>query len=741
MDALRKKSLDYALIIVILVSAFMNLFLLNQAGSNDFYTVAVKSMMKNFHNFFFASFDPAGFITVDKPPVALWLQVLSAKVFGFSHFSVLLPEAIAAVISTALVYGMMKKKAGKLAAFISGSAMATTPIFVAVSRTNNVDSILILTLVLAAWSLLRAEASGKLRWLIGSVILVGIGFNVKMLEAFMILPAIYIFYWIAIKISWKRRLIHLGLATVVLAVVSLSWSVVVDSIPASDRPYVGSSQTNSELELAFGYNGLSRLTGQQGGGGHSGMGGRFGKNAASAQKAFSPKNQGGKVPQEMESRISSMRNRGGAQGSMFGTGSAGPLRLFSKALSGQASWLLPFVLVGMISIAADWIRRRKLTVLYTFAIFWFSWLVPAVIFFSVAGFFHQYYLSLMAPPIAALVGLGASFMIRDFMKQEERLWTSFLLPIALGATLLFEALIFYENNINAVWSELLVLAALLSLFLGLLWRSSEQKRIKGAIAGTGLAIMFLPALYWSLPSVMNQTNSSIPVAGPSSTLSVIGMGGTGAAGNGGLQGFQSESSRNGEMPGEKLEKHFGAMKQPSMQEYSKFQGPSGGTSSQSGQMNSRGSRIDNFTERMSGRQGFGMGEEVNIKLLTYLRKHYQGEKFILAVQRAQSAYSIMLKTNYAVMAMGGFGGSDPALTVSKLEKMVKAGEIKYFLISGGQMGGTSNSSVTNWIKNNCVKVPSSEWSNTAAQEGAGSQTGFGWQNGRDGQSTLYVYKK
>jgi hypothetical protein len=139
-----------------------------------------------------------------------------------------------------------------------------------------------------------------------------------------------------------------------------------------------------------------------------------------------------------------------------------------------------------------------------------------------------------------------------------------------------------------------------------------------------------------------------------------------------------------------------------------------------------------MSHKMSGiRRGDGMGEQVNTKLLNYLRKHYNGEKFILAVERAQSAYSIMMKTNYAVMAMGGFGGNDPALTVSKLEKMVKDGEINYFLLSSS-WGRNQDSSVTDWIKKHCTKVPASEWSNQSSSSS---------QSGPDGQSTLYVYKK
>ncbi|MFT8930375.1 MAG: glycosyltransferase family 39 protein [Sporolactobacillus sp.] len=698
---MKKKALDYYLIVVTIISAFMELFLLNKGGSNEYYTVAVKSMTRSFHNFFFASFDPAGFITVDKPPVALWLQTLSAKIFGVSNLSVNLPEALAAIVSTMLIYLLIKKKTGKLPAFIGSLAMATTPIFVAVTRTNNVDSILILTLVLAAWFLFKAEGAGKLRWLVVSVLFVGIGFNTKMLEAYLIVPAVYLFYLVAMKISWKKKIVHLLVASVVLALVSLSWSVVVDSISASDRPYVGSSQINSELELAFGYNGIARLTGQQ----HQGMGqGNF-KKAAEWMKESGNQAIGGKMPQGMsERRGFSGTSRGTRGGNMFNTGTAGPLRLFQKALSGQASWLFPFVLFGVIALVSDWLRRRQLTEKHTFAIFWLMWLVTAMGFFSVAGFFHQYYLSIMAPAIAALIGVGASLLIPAFMKGKEGGWESFLLPSGLAATLLFEALIFSENSISTLWIVLLILAAALVLAFGLLWRTSEQRYVKGAIVGAGLTVLFLPPLYWAMPSVMNQTETSTPIAGPSSTQNQMG----------------------GQAFGERFRSGGGTGMQG---------GPQMGRMPKSGASGKMGAAPT--MRRMTGsRSGFGMEDTVNTKLLTYLRKHYHGEKYILAVQRAQSAYSIMLKTNYAVMAMGGFGGSDPALTVSKLEKLVKDGDIKYFLISEGGMGGSSSSKVTTWIKTHCQKVPTSDWSSASSKQSTKTA-----QNGMNGQSVLYVYEK
>ncbi|MET1247423.1 glycosyltransferase family 39 protein [Sporolactobacillus sp. STCC-11] len=734
MNLLKHKRIDFYLIGVILLSAFMNVFLLNQASTNEYYTVAVKSMMKNFHNFFYASFDPAGFITVDKPPVALWIQTLSAKLFGLSNFSVLLPEALAAIVSTIIVYQMVKHKAGRLAAFLSGITMSVTPIFIAVTRTNNVDSILILTLVIAAWAVMKAVQKTQIRWLILSAAMIGIGFNVKMLEAFMILPAIYLFYWIAMNVNWKKKILHLLAATVVLAGISLSWAVVVDSIPASKRPYIGSSQTNSVLELAFGYNGVSRLTGQQNsGGGHkapTSIRKQSGNQSTTQKRTTFMKNTSGQHASENQMGGTPPNGRtgrgGGQQGNMFGTGTAGPLRLFSKSLSGQASWLLPFVLFSIIAIVADWLRRRKMDEKHSFAIFWIAWLIPAMVFFSIAGFFHQYYLSLLAPPIAALVGLGFSYLWRDFSDPKSS-WRGYLLPIAFGTTLFFEALIFNQNSIATIWIVLLIIAGVLTMGFGIVWRTAERK-IQGTIAGTSLLLMLLAPLYWTLPSTFNQTNSATPIAGPSATQS--GMGGMGGGQMGG-QNSKSTGKTNGfggpGGGGQGAPSNSEGQAPPSMNGES---GAPGQPTSQKGSANESKQMPSGTVNRRMTNRG-GMGEQVNTKLLTYLRKHYSGEKYILAVERAQSAYSIMMKTNYAVMAMGGFGGSDPALTVSKLEKMATAGEIKYFMISGSQ-GGAQNSSVTNWIKKNCTKVSSSAWSS-----GSSSSS----QNGPDGQGTLYVYKK
>src|ERR671938_385311 len=323
-----------ALATILILSAFLNLFRLTSQGyGNTYYAAAVKDMLTSGHNFFFVSFD-AGFVTVDKPPLGLWIQAASAYLFGFDGVSLLLPEALAGVLSVALLYHLVRRVFGPIAGLVAALALAVTPVAVAVERTNNSDGLLVLTVLIGAWAVIRAVETGRLRWLLVSVAVVGLGFNIKMLEAYLVLPAFYLLYFLASPVSWRRRFVHLGAATVVLLVVSLSWAVMVDLTPADQRPYVGSSSNNSALDLAFGYIGLERLLGREGA-----AGGGQGQSAPENNAQEGPPQGGGFGP-------------GGAREN----GEPGPLRLLNEQMAGQIGWLLPLAVVGL--LAASWQSKR-----------------------------------------------------------------------------------------------------------------------------------------------------------------------------------------------------------------------------------------------------------------------------------------------------------------------------------------------------------------------------------------------
>ncbi|MEM1505367.1 glycosyltransferase family 39 protein [Domibacillus sp. 8LH] len=651
-----KKRFDPWLAVILALSAILNFYNIGASGSNSYYTAAVKSMTTNWKSFFYASLDSGNFITVDKPPVALWVQAISAKIFGVSDWSVLLPEAIAGVLSVFVLYTIVKPVFGMKTARWAGLVLAVTPIFVAVTRTNNTDAMLILTLLFAVWALMKSVQQKKISWLLLSMVLIGIGFNIKMLQAYMVVPAFYLFYLIAAQHNWKKRIVHLVMATVVLLGVSVSYATAVQLTPEENRPYIGGSQTNSVLELAFGYNGIQRLTGDQS------------KSGGTDDKSGSLLNN------------NSSQGAGGED-----IGEAGVLRLFSDSMSGQSSWLLPFVLFGLIGIAVSIKRQRALTMQHKFAIFWLAWLLPMMGFFSIASFYHRYYLSMMGPAVAALTAVGGAVLWGLY--KEKKNWSRLLFPIALLVTFAFEAYVLYQN-IDSIQPWLIggVLALGLIVCILLIITTKYVHHVRTAAM---LGLLLMPAYWAVIPVMAGTTNSIMPTAGPATA---------GGPGGGGVFADRGVAMA---ADGERREM------------------PEGMEMPQDGEMPAGMERPDGTDENSSdGRGGGGMGGEMSEELISYLEENNTGETYLVAVQNANSAASIILNTDYTALAMGGFGGSDPAMTVEKLEEMTASGEVKFFMTSGGGPGGSQNSEVTEWIQEHCKEVTSDDWSGLYVYEGA-----------------------
>jgi 4-amino-4-deoxy-L-arabinose transferase-like glycosyltransferase len=232
----------WALGAILVLSAFLNFYRLNQTGyNNSYYAAGVKSMTMSWHTFFFVSFDPGGFVTIDKPPLGFWIQAASAKLFGFSGWSILFPEALAGVLAVAILYILIRRHFGPIAGLIAALVLAVTPVSVATQRNNTIDSLLVCTLLLSAWAIIRAMETGRLRWLLLCALGIGLGFNIKMMEAYLVVPAFGLMYLLGSSHGWVKRILHLALALVLMLVVSFSWIVAVDLTPASQRPYVGST--------------------------------------------------------------------------------------------------------------------------------------------------------------------------------------------------------------------------------------------------------------------------------------------------------------------------------------------------------------------------------------------------------------------------------------------------------------------------------------------------------------------
>ncbi|MFC7441840.1 ArnT family glycosyltransferase [Laceyella putida] len=722
------QQIDWLLIGIALLSAFLNIFnIWNDENGNAYYTAAVTSMLQSFHNFFYASFDPAGFVTVDKPPVVFWIQTLFAYVFGVHGWSVILPQALAGVGSVLLIYHLVKPSFGGTAARLASLVMACTPIAVAVSRTNNIDSMLVFTLLVATWMLFKGIRKEKPAWVLGAFAVIGVGFNMKMLQAYMVVPAFILFTLLAFKSGWKKKWAILAAATVVMAGVSVSWALAVDSIPASKRPYIGSSQTNSVLELAFGYNGVSRLTGMNRGGmGGGARGGEMpnmppmqqhGNNTVNRQQTQQDGNNtanrqqmqqnGNNMPGGFGPNGHGRQGQGG--GGMFGTGQPGPLRLFQTELSGQTSWLLPFVAFASVGLLVGIRRREPLTAKQKETLFWLAWLFPMMVFFSIAGFFHHYYLIMLAPAIAALAGAGWVELWNQYRNKEG--WKMWLLPSGILATTAFELIVLqpFQEQIGVGWS-IGIGAAGLGLALALFLAANKPKlsSIAALTAMAGMLVMLVAPLYWAATPLLYGGNSMLPQAGPSQ------------------QGF-------GAGPGMGGGPNFGANTQsPDQQGYGQKEGMGDGANS--------GTQSESPDQQGAGpRQGMGGGpnSRVNTKLLEYVTKHNTGEKYLFATTNASSAAPYIIKTGKAVMAMNGWA-SDQILTVEKIKEIVKNKEVKYFLIpsgSGGFEGRGGNSEVMDWIRKNSTEVPEAEWKSSSSQSDQGGPMG------RDGEMALYKIKK
>lgn len=424
------------------LAAVLRLWQLEANGfGTEYYAAGVRSALQGGALLFYNSFDPAGFISLDKPPVAFWIQAAFAGLLGFSGWSIHLPQALAGVASVALLYRLVRRPFGRAAATIAALLLAIMPIAVAIDRSNNTDSWLVFFLLLAAQVALRGRGLS----LVVAMALLGIAFNVKMLAALACGPALLAGWWLAGTLDLRRRLGWMTAAGVTLAIVSLSWPVAFDLTPKDKRPYAGSTRDNSMLELVVVHNGLDRFVRR-----HTGQPPR----PAPAQQ------------QDFET---------------YDAVPTGPLRLATPRLAAQFAWLLPLAAVGL------FVLRRRDGLDPSLAL-WGVWLFTyGTVFSAAGGIFHIYYLSALAPPVAALAGIGA-----------VKLWRRGPGWLAVGLALCAAWQIYVAGASlggASVWLGFPIVA--LAAAAATAWRG---KRPPAAIGG--VALLCLP-LAWALSAVFS----------------------------------------------------------------------------------------------------------------------------------------------------------------------------------------------------------------------------------------------
>jgi 4-amino-4-deoxy-L-arabinose transferase-like glycosyltransferase len=507
------------LLAAIALSAVLNLWALAQNGyANAYYSAGVKSMLLSWHNFFFLAADPAGLISIDKPPLALWLQAASAEVFGFTPVSLLLPEAIAGVASVAAVYLIVRKRYGTLAASAAAFTLAVFPVFVAVSRDNNVDALLILLMTLACGTALRAIETGRLRTLLAAAALVALAFNTKALAAYLVVPGIAAGYLCCAPGSLRTRIGQLLAAGVLCGALSLSWMLAVELTPTAQRPFVGSSTDNSELGLTFGYNGFGRVGGQKGGPG------------AIANREVQPLVQAPAVPTpaagssvslptpspHVAPKVAATITRSPVA---FGT-APGPLRLFRNGFGDQAAWLLAFALVGLVAIALTRPARRdpRLAGLIVFG----GFLLCEAGFLSVSkGIVHPYYLSALAPGTAVMAGAGLAAIGRLALGEQggeraparaHRSWSVLLMLTAVLATVAVQIHLLHHARYLLVWQIALAPAAVVAMLVALV--ALRSGRYSPASLAAVLAVLLVAPTAYAATTWRQPVEGTFPAAGP-----------------------------------------------------------------------------------------------------------------------------------------------------------------------------------------------------------------------------------
>jgi 4-amino-4-deoxy-L-arabinose transferase-like glycosyltransferase len=229
---------------------------------NPFYDAAVRSMSQSWHNFFFGAFEPGGRIAIDKPPVDLWLQVASVKLFGWNAIALRLPEALAGTACVPLLYDIVRRVFGRPAGLAAALAMAVLPVAVLTARSDTMDSLMVALLLGALWLAVRAIQTQRARFLYLAALTIGLAFNVKLFEAFLPLGAFGLLYLVAARQPWGRRIEHLIVALLLVVAMSLSWATAVSLSPAHDRPFPVGSTNGSVWNVILIWNGLDRISPQ-----------------------------------------------------------------------------------------------------------------------------------------------------------------------------------------------------------------------------------------------------------------------------------------------------------------------------------------------------------------------------------------------------------------------------------------------------------------------------------------------
>jgi len=660
-----------ALLGLLTLTAVLYLWDLGASGwSNSFYSAAVQAGTKSWKAFFFGSSDSSNFITVDKPPASLWVMELSGRIFGFNSWSMLVPEALEGVATVGLVYLTVRRWFSANAALLGGAVVALTPVAAMMFRFNNPDALLALLLTGAMYATVRALEKAQAKWLVLAGTLVGFGFITKMMQAFLILPALGIVYLIAAPTSFWRRVYHVGILGVTTLVAAGWWVAAVALTPAADRPYVGGSQNNSILNLIFGYNGFGRLTGSENGS----VGGS------------------------------------GRSGSMWGP--TGITRLFNDEFANMMSWLLPAALImGAAVLLITWRAKRTDRERAAFLL-WGGCLVGIGLTISLAqGIIHPYYTVALAAPLGGLVGIGTM----SLWERRNSWFARGALATALLATVIWGYLLLDRTPDWFPWMRYViavagVLGAAAILAQPYLRRLPKASILAIAVLGFGAAL--IAPLFSTIATAATPHSGAIPSVTPSAAGGFGGGPGGGPGGGfpgAGRLGRGTGAGFAGGPPG-----GAGGFTPPGL--------GAAGSGVRNGIGAPKGGGFPSGFRRRALAGGLGagglggagfpggaraggiLGSSTPGRAVTkLLQSNASKYTWVAATTNSNSAAGYQLASDDPVMAIGGFNGTDPAPSLAQFEKYVAEGKIHYYISGngggfGGGGSGNTASKIASWVE-------------------------------------------
>jgi 4-amino-4-deoxy-L-arabinose transferase-like glycosyltransferase len=733
---------------------------ITSAGLAPFYSVAVKSMSESWHAFFYGALDPQATITIDKLAGSFLPQALSARIFGFHPWSLALPQVIEGVISVLVMYRVVRRWAGVVPGLLAAGILALTPIAASMFGHSMEDGALTMCLVLAADSYQQAVTSGRLRSLGWAGVWVGLGFQAKMMQAWMILPALAVGYLLAAPGRLRRRLGQLGAAGAVMLAVSVSWVALYTFTPASSRPYVDGSTDNSAIAMVFGYNGLERFgisvpgavtsgpgvtTGGRsaapgsGRAGAPGFGPGGGSGAASGTAgsgvAAGNSTTAGRFPGRAAIRFAAPGPGVGSGG--FTGDSGGWAKLIGGRFGPEIGWLYPLALLTLVA-GLSWRRRAgRSDPVRAGLVMWGTWLLTfGLIYSAMSNIPHTAYLASLAPPLAALSGAGIVLCWRWYRSGERRGW---LAPAIVLAEVAWAAYLWSGYPGFLPWARWAAIAAGLAAAAALT-AARLSGRTRGRMAAAGLAVGVAAML--AAPAAWAGSVLDVTYAGSSFDASAGPSGGFGARPGlaGPVAGGRSAGRAGGLPAGGPASSPAGA---------GVANGGPPGLPGRPGGGARRGGLLATATTTLSG---------TDQRIYDYLSAHRAGASYLLAVQSWAVASPYILATGQEVLPMGGFSGTVPEPALARVQQLVRTGQLRFFLLGGdagpgGRAGGSGTAAlrIASWVRSACTVVPASHYlggsaaASSRAPSGAGgtaspggSSSGGSSSGGSSGAGTLYV---